>query len=200
LAATGFLILNTQPSTLNPPMIQPVAGVAPSQLQEVTVMTVWPSVSATPTGRFWGRLFAWDLGFPLFGVPITLGRLFALASIPFMLALYFLMRLPRFPGVLIGITNPWCQHYRLTNRRVVVENPFGPELKGVSLDRFDTIETIVEPGQAWFNAGDLVFRQGKVETFRIWGVPRPETFRQTCLKARMSFVGVQQARAAGQAV
>jgi hypothetical protein len=181
-------------------MIQPVAGVAPSQLQEVTVMVVWPSVSAMAFGRFWGRLFAIETGFPLFGVPITIGRLFALASIPFMVAFYFLMRLPRFPGVILGIVNPWCWQYRLTNRRVVVENPFGGELKGVSLDRFDTIETVVEPGQAWFKTGDLVFRQGKVETFRIWGVPRPETFRQTCMKARMSFVGVQQARAAGQAV
>src|SRR3954468_1967908 len=181
-------------------MIQPVAGVAPTQIREVTVMTVWPSLSATTFGRFWGRLFAIEAGFRVFGLPITIGRLFALASIPFMVALYFLMRLPRFPGVVLGIPNPWCWTYRLTNRRVVVENPFAKELKSVSLDRFDSIETVVEPGQAWFKAGDLVFRQGPVETFRIWGVPRPETFRQTCLKARMSFVGVQQARAAGVAV
>lgn len=178
-------------------MKQPVAGVAPSQLKEVTVMTVWPSVCATAFGQFWGRLFAIDVGFRVFGVPITLGRLFVLASIPFMLAVYFLLRLPRFPFVLIGIKNPYCWVYRLTNRRVVVENPFGGELKGVALDRFDTIEVVVQPGQAWFKAGDLVFRQGAVETFRIWGVPRPETFRQTCVKARMSYVGVQQAKDAG---
>lgn len=181
-------------------MTQPIPGVAPTQLSEVTVMTVWPSLSATTFGRFWGRLFAIELGFPIFGIPLTLGRLFALSSIPFMLALYFLMRLPRFPGIVIGITNPFCWVYRLTNRRVVVENPFGGELKGVSLDRFDSIEIVVEPGQAWYKAGDLVFRLGKVETFRIWGVPRPETFRHTCIKAQMSFVGVQQAKAAGLAV
>jgi hypothetical protein len=181
-------------------MKQAISGVAPSQLKEVTVMTVWPSLSATGFGRFWGRLFALEYGFPIFGVPLTVGRLMALASIPFMLALYFLMRLPRFPFVLIGIKNPFCWQYRLTNRRVVVENLFGGEIKSVALDRFDTIETVVEPGQAWFKAGDLVFRQGTTETFRIWGVPRPETFRQTCMKARMSFVGVQQARAAGAAI
>lgn len=181
-------------------MKQAVAGVAPSQLQEVTVMTVWPSLSATGFGRFWGRLFAIEAGFALFGIPITLGRIFALASIPFMIALYFLMRLPRFPGVLIGIVNPWCWTYRLTNRRIVMENPFGGELKAISLDRFDSIETVIEPGQAWFKAGDLVFRQGAVETFRIWGVPRPETFRQTCWKAHRSYVGVQQAKAAGVAM
>jgi hypothetical protein len=169
-------------------------------LQEVTVMTVWPSLSATGFGRFWGRLFAIEFGFRLFGVPLTLGRLMALASIPFMVALYFLMRLPRFPFILIGIKNPFCWQYRLTNRRIVVENPFGDEIKSVALDRFDAIDIATEPGQAWFKAGDLVFRQGAMETFRIWGVPRPETFRQTCLKARMSFVGVQRARAAGMAV
>jgi hypothetical protein len=181
-------------------MNQPIAGVAPTQFQEVTVMTVWPSLSATAFGRFWGRLFALEIGFRVFGVPVTIGRLMALASIPFMVALYFLMRLPRFPGVIIGIKNPWCWVYRLTNRRVVVENPFGAEIKSVSLDRFNAIDVVVQPGQAWFKAGDLVFRQGAVETFRISGVPRPETFRHTCLKANMSFVGVQKAKAAGIAM
>jgi hypothetical protein len=181
-------------------MNSPIPGVAPAQLKEVTVMAVWPSLSATGFGRFWGRLFALDVGFRLFGVPITLGRLIALASIPVMVPLYFLMRLPRFPLVLIGWRNPWCWQYRLTNRRLVMENLFGGEIKSVALDRFDAIDVVVEPGQAWFKAGDLVFRQGQVETFRIWGVPRPETFRQTCLKAQQSFVGVQQARAAGAAV
>ncbi len=182
-------------------MNQPIAGVAPSQLKEVTVMTVWPSLSATAFGRFWGRLFAIELGFRAFGVPITIGRLMALVSIPFMVALYFLMRLPRFPGVIIGIKNPFCWQYRLTNRRVIVENPFGGgEQKSVALDRFDSIEVVVEPGQAWFKAGDLVFRHGQTETYRIWAVPRPETFRQTCLKAHQSFVGVQHARSIGAAV
>ena len=163
-------------------------------------MTVWPSLSATTFGRFWGRLFAIEVGFPVFGIPLTIGRLLALVSIPFMIALYFLMRLPRFPGVIIGIKNPFCWVYRLTNRRLVMENPFGAETKSVSLDRFNAIDIVIEPGQGWFKAGDLVFRMGPIETFRIWGVPRPETFRHTCLKANMSFVGVQKAKAAGVAV
>jgi hypothetical protein len=176
-------------------MKQAVPGVAPTQLGEVTVMTVWPSLSATKFGRIWGRLFAIDAGFRLFGVPLTVGRLFALLSIPFMVGLYFAMRLP-----IPGLKNPLSWHYRLTNRRVVMEHPFGGEIKAVSLDRFDAIDVVVQRGQVWFKAGDLVFRQGATETFRIWGVPRPETFRQTCLKAHMSFVGVQQAKAAGVAV
>ncbi len=180
---------------------QAIPGVAPSQLGEVTIMTVWPSLSATGFGRFWGRLMAWEAGIRIFGVPITLGRLWALVSIPFLLNLYFVMRFPRLPGVLIGFKNPLCWHYRLTNRRIVMENPYGKgEIKSVALDRFNTVEVVVEPGQAWYKAGDLVFRQGAIETFRIAGVPRPETFRQTILKAHASFVGVAQARAAGVAV
>lgn len=163
-------------------------------------MTVWPSLASMGFGRMWGRLFAIETGFPVFGIPITIGRLFALLSIPFMVAQYFLMRLPRFPGILIGIRNPWCCHYRLTNRRIVVENPFDGELKSVALDRFDTIETNVAAGQAWYKAGDLIFRQGATETFRLDGVPRPETFRQTCLKAQQSFVGVKKLQEAGLAV
>jgi hypothetical protein len=168
-------------------MKQPIPGEVPSSVREVTIMTVWPSVSATAFGRFWGRLFALEYGPRIFGVPVTLGRLIALGSIPFMLLWYFRMRIPG-----------W--HYRLTNRRVVVENPFGGESKSVALDRFDSIETAVQKGQAWFKAGDLVFRLGQTETFRLAGVPRPETFRQTCLKANMSFVGVQKLRAIGAAV
>ncbi len=38
------------------------------------------------------------------------------------------------------------------------------------------------------------FAREALETFRLAGVPRPETFRQTCLKARMSYVGVRKAR------
>ncbi len=197
----GLLALETfNPRRSTAVMKQAIAGVAPAQISEVTNMIVWPSLSATAFGRFWGRLFGLEYGPHIFGVPVTIGRLFALASIPFMLALYFLMRLPRFPGVLVGIQNPWCWQYRLTNRRVIMENPFGRVLKSVALDRFDAIDVVVEPGQAWYKAGDLVFCQGAVETFRIWAVPRPETFRRTCLKSQMSFAGVQKARAAGAAV
>jgi hypothetical protein len=34
-----------------------------------------------------------------------------------------------------------------------------------------------------------------METLRLLGVSRPETFRQTCLKAHAAYVGVQQATA-----
>lgn len=171
-------------------MKQPIAGVAPSNLNEVTVMTVWPTIASTSLGRLLGRLYSIDVGVNLLGVRLTLGKLIALASIPVALGLFFAMLVP-----------PLVRRYRLTNKRIVVERGLRPvEDRSVSLERFDTIEVEVLPGQAWYPAGDLVFRLGPIETFRLSGVPRPETFRQTCLKANQSFVGVQKARQMGAAV
>jgi hypothetical protein len=182
-------------------MTQPIAGVAPSALKEVTVMSVWPSISAGSLGRVLGRMYDFDAGFRLFGVPITIGRMIALLSIPIVLVLYFNKIVPRIPFVVFGWSNPACRRYRLTNRRVVVDNPFTKlEEKGISLDRFDSIEVDQLPGQRWYKAGDLIFKNGPVETFRLAGVSRPETFRHTCLKAQLSYAGVQKARDIGAAV
>jgi hypothetical protein len=181
-------------------MAQPIAGVSPSSERETTIMTVWPSMSATAYGRWWGRRFENQFGMTLFGIPLTFGRLMALVSIPLVLPMYFHMLAPRIPGIIIGWPNPSCRRYRLTNRRIIVEQPFGGgEQQSVSLDRFDAIEIDVLPGQGWYPAGDLVFRLGQVETFRLAGVPHPEPFRQTCLKTRQGFVGVQKARSQGYA-
>ena len=65
----------------------------------------------------------------------------------------------------------------------------------VGLDRFDAIEIIVRPGQAWYRAGDLVFKLGQIETFHLDGVVRPETFRHTCLSAQLGYIGVSRAMA-----
>jgi hypothetical protein len=62
----------------------------------------------------------------------------------------------------------------------------------VDLDRFDNVQVEVLPGQAWYNAGDLIFKLGNVETFRLEGVSRPESFRQVILKARMAHAGVKR--------
>ncbi len=182
-------------------MAQAIAGVVPDTEKEVTVMTVWPSLAATAYGRWWGRRFANNVGITLFGVPITIGRVLALLSIPAILPVYFHMIIPKLPFVVFGISNSACRRYRLTNRRVIVEQAFGGgEQQSVSLDRFDSIDIEVEPGQEWYPAGNLIFRLGDVETFRLVGVPHPKPFQQTCLKANAGFVGVQQARAIGAAV
>jgi hypothetical protein len=70
----------------------------------------------------------------------------------------------------------------------------GVEDKAVDLDRFDAIHIEVQPGQAWYHAGDLVFKLGNVETFRLEGVSRPAAFRETCMKSHVAHAGVMHAR------
>jgi hypothetical protein len=162
---------------------QPIAGVTPAEIRETTVMTVWPSVAQYGLGRALGSLFAirWpDVYF------FRLGNLIALLAIPVALVLFFMRIAPA-----IGT------RYRLTNRRIIVERGLsGAPDKSVDLDRFDAIAIDVRQGQEWYDAGDLVFRMGNVETFRLSGVSRPAAFRETCLKAHLACVGVKRARPA----
>lgn len=171
-------------------MGQAIAGVAPAQEAEVTSMVVWPGLTALstpPLGRLGctlGRLYSIRTGV---GNIFTLGNFFVIASIPLALQMFI-------AGLLPGL----ARRYVLTNRRVIVErkqfswSSKWVEEMAVRLDNFDAIDVVVLPGQAWYPAGDLVFRKGDVETFRLFGVTRPETFRRTCLKAHASFVGVQK--------
>jgi hypothetical protein len=160
-------------------MKQAIAGVSPASVAESRIMTVWPSISMYGIARLLGRFYAIRMGWYV----LTLGNLLALALAPFSAALYLFRVLP-FVG----------ERYTLTNRRVVIHRgiPY-QERQSVALDRFDRIEIHMRPGQAWYHAGDLVFRQGEVETFRLVAVSRPEGFRQACLKARMAYVGVKKA-------
>jgi hypothetical protein len=159
---------------------QPISGVVPPATAEATVMTVWPSVASTTMGRSLGRLYRIREGFG----PVSVGRLALLATIPIGLMLYLSMRLP------------WAiMRYRLTNRRVMIERGINPKVEQyVDLDRFDAIDLVVSAGQEWYAAGDLVFRRGPIETLRLSGVSRPESFRQTCLKVRQSYVAVASAQ------
>jgi len=163
-------------------MKQAISGVSPAGEGESTIMTVWPSMGRTAFGQLLGRLYGIKAGI---GNVLTVGNLIALASIPQALALFFL-----------SIT-PWsCLRYRLTNRRVVVERGFIAKVqKEVSLDNFDSIEVDIRPGQEWFPCANLVFYKGKIETFRIEGIPHHEGFRHSCLNAQRGFAGVKNAAA-----
>jgi hypothetical protein len=161
-------------------MKQPIAGVAPAETREVTVMTVFPTLAATAPGRWMGRLCAVRAGHGFF----TLGKLFAVLLIPFAVPLYIFTLLP---GVM--------RRYRLTNRRVVIQKGLrAVDERWVDFDRFDAIDVEVLPGQEWISAGDLVFRRGALETFRLKGVSRPETFRRTCLATRRGYLGARESR------
>jgi hypothetical protein len=161
-------------------MDQAISGVSPASVKETTIMTVWPSNAMFGVGRFLGGLYA--LRFPDIYF-LRIGNLIALLSIPIALVLFF-MRVAPFIG----------QRYTLTNRRVVVyKGLLIAEERAVALDRFDRVEIDVLPGQAWYDAGDLIFRLGNTETFRLAGVSRPEAFRSQIVKAHMAYVGVKKA-------
>jgi hypothetical protein len=161
-------------------MKQPIAGVAPAESGEVTIMTVFPTLAAMGAGRMMGRLCSVKAGLGFF----SQGKLFALLLIPVAIPLFIVSLLP------FLITR-----YKLTNRRVIVQTGLQPtDARWVDFDRFDAIEVEVLPGQAWFPAGDLIFRRGAVETFRLPGVSRPETFRHTCLNARRAYLGARESQ------
>ncbi len=104
-------------------MKQAIAGVAPSQSQEVTVTIEWPTIAATGLGRFLGRLYAIRAGFWI----ITVGRLFMGLTLPLGLFLFFWM------------LAPWkVRRYRLTNRRVIVEA--GARVSRRAVCRFRSIQ------------------------------------------------------------
>jgi hypothetical protein len=167
-------------------MHQPIAGVTPAATKETTIMTVWPSVAVYSLGRVLGGLYA--IRSPDFYF-FRLGNLFALLAIPVALVLYFMRIAP-----VIG------RRYLVTNRRIVVLRGWsGVEEKTVDLDRFDSIEVVVRPGMEWYYAGDLIFRLGNTETFRLDGVSRPDAFKAVCLKAHMANTGVKRALAAQRA-
>ena len=155
-----------------------ITGVTPPRLGEATIMTVWPSIAMFPLGRALGMLYCIRSGFWIF----TVGNLLMLLSIPVVLLLYFARLLP-------GVR----RRYTLSNRRVVVQRGiFAKPERWVSLDDFDTINIEIGPGQGFYHAGQLIFKHGDVETFRLAAVTRPETFRHTCLAARKAYVEVQR--------
>ena len=145
---------------------------------ETRIMTVWPGIASMSLGRWVGRVGGIRIGVGFF----TLGKLWALATIPFSLAVY------------VWRLMPWvCRRYTLTNRRLIIQLGLtaknGPS---IGLDEFEAIEVAVLPGQNWLHAGDLVFARDGKEVFRLRGVSRPEGFRHACLKAQNALIRGRQ--------
>jgi hypothetical protein len=133
-------------------------------------MTVWPTIGATAWGRLVGRLSGLPWGYGFF----TLGKIFALATIPLSLAVFCWQLMPFV-----------CRRYTLTNRRLVVRKGLSAvEGPSIRLDQFDEIDVLILPGQEWLHTGHLCFRRQGAEVFRLAAVPRPEVLRQVCLKAK----------------
>ncbi|NLF09191.1 MAG: PH domain-containing protein [Pirellulaceae bacterium] len=149
-------------------MNQPIAGVMPPEISEVTCKVVWPTIGATRLGRLVGQLCDVRIGVGEF---FTLGKLFALATIPVSLLVFAWQLMPFV-----------CRRYAITNRRVIVHKGLKAiEERWIALDGFDSIEVETLPGQQWMHAGELVFKRSGAEALRLPGVSRPEVLRDTCL-------------------
>lgn len=168
-------------------MTKAILGVAPSDEDEVLVMSYFTSMSANPLARQLGRVYQMSL--PVGPFAITIGKVLSVALIPVSLLLW-----------LVNLAPFVCRRYTVTNKRVVVQRGWtAQDERSVAFDRFDSIEIEVFAGQDWYDAGDLVFRQGATETFRLQAAPYPDGLRTNILKCRNSHVGVQAALAAQMA-
>jgi hypothetical protein len=148
-------------------------------LPEATMKTIWPSIGAKAPGRIVGLMAGFTPPGDRFRI---LGRLGAAVSIPLALCVYAWMRMP---GVI--------RRYRITNHRLLVLAGLSMRVKTeLNLDAFDSIRIEVLSGQAWLNAGDLVFSSQGQDLLRLPGVGRPEVFRMACLKAQAALVAVDR--------
>ena len=162
--------------------------------KEKTVMTAWPSISAGPWGRWLGRLFDNRTGITISGVPITLGWILVLKTIPLTAFLYFNKIVPRIPADLFfGWQNPSCHRYRVTNQRVVIDYPFfGRDSREYRLRSIRKHRTrSFDLGTSGFARPILFFGEVPTEVFRLPGVPHAEAFRQTCMKTRRGRVSAE---------
>lgn len=150
-------------------MIQSVA------VSETRMATRWPTIGSCSLGRICGGLCGIATGFTRI---FTVGTLMILVTMPVTLTIYAWQLMPFV-----------CRRYRLTNRRILILKGYtAVEDTSIGFDQFDTVDVEILPGQEWLQAGDLVFRSGKNEVFRLPGVSRPEPFRQTCQKAKQAFL------------
>ncbi len=153
----------------SPPISQPAERIS---------KVVWPTIGATGCGRLVGQLCAVRVGIGTF---FTLGKLLAVATIPISLGVFAWQLLP-------GLMRRYC----LTNRRILVQKGLTRVEEGsIGLDEFDTVEIRVLPGQEWLHTGEMVFLRDGLEVFRLAGVPRPQIFREVCLKQRMSLLPIR---------
>ncbi len=160
-------------------MTQANSDTVPSEQPEITAMIVWPTIGATALGRWVGRMCGVRIGFGGF---FTLGKLFALATIPISLGVFAWQLMPLV-----------CRRFVLTDRRIVVQKGLAAvDERSIGLDEFDAIDPQVLPGQQWLHAGELVFKREGTEVFRLSGVSRPEVFRRVCLEVRQSLISVRE--------
>ncbi len=142
---------------------------ATGQSADRTLMTVYPSISATDLGKLLGRLY--DL-IPVRVGATTLSRLlFTLPTAPLAILLY-------------AVTKLAGSRYRLSNRSIQIWHSLGNRMRA-QVDVGEIAEVLVEQrnGQEFFSAADLIMQSADGNPLmRLNGVPHAEVFRQTILK------------------
>ena len=168
-----------------------IAGVAPATEKEVTIMTVWPSIAATAFWPLVGTTFCQrHRDHPVWPADHRLAGILALVSIPFILPVYFHMLIPKLPFVVFGVPNPACRRYRLTNKRVVVEQAFRWRRTAKCFAgpfRLDRSRRSARSGVVSRRRPDLP--QWSDRNLPSLGSPSSRAFRQTCMKARNGLRG-----------
>lgn len=149
--------------------VQAIAGVSPGISREV--MTVYPSVAASPIGRGLGNLYEL-IPIKIFGVKIS-HMLFCLPTIPLALIGYFMQKLT---GVRYTITNQSIQIWRSLGNSLIGEVP---------LSSIDDVGLYQDSGQKFFRAHDLVLQSADGKTLTtLEGIPHGDIFRNTIFEAR----------------
>jgi hypothetical protein len=159
------------------PKPQAISGVSAGT--EAEIMTAYPSLAATGLGRTLGRVCA---AVPLKTNGVPWWRLLpAMLLWPIVVPLALCVAL-----ALYVVTKLFGQRFVLTNRNVQVRQMIGVRMYAQA-PLLDIKDIVIResPGQAYYNAADLVILGGDGKTLiRLEGVQRPVVFRQTILEAR----------------
>jgi len=147
----------------------PISGVSAGK--EAVVQIVHPSVAATNFGRLLGILYD--------SIPVKIGGvklsqiLFALPTAPLGMVVYLWIKV-------------FGAKYVLTNRSVQIMGSLtGRVIDQVALDKVANVRIRLEPGQAFYPAGDLYMVNAKGESLLVLpGVPWPDVFQHIILEAR----------------
>lgn len=149
--------------------VQAISGVSAGI--ENVLMTVYPSIAKTASGRALGSLYN-SIPLKINGVKLS-NLLFVLPTSPVALLLYLSLKV-------IG------QRYVLTNRSVQKWASLGARmLSDVPLSQIEHVEVDQHPGQVFYRAADLLLcGSGNSPLMILEGVPQAEVLRETILKAR----------------
>ncbi len=155
---------------------QAISGVSTG---EGHIMTVYPSISAGAAGRLLGRLYE-SVPVKIFGIKVSY-ILFCLPTAPLALMLYVLTKLSG-------------SKYVLTTDSVEIWSVLGKVLHDkTGLTDFTDIVPVQYPGQVFYHASDLEFRNAAGDTLlTLPGVPHAEVFAETITKAQLARLTVAE--------